>query len=253
MDLRFINPGFNYSIESILLFQTEKSTDWWRSSLFEVFPQLNRGEFDLLAREQQPGYLSEKLYELYKSEEKNLAGKVNKYNEHLNLYKDELTDAFSTAFEIDCRSGFNKIVGNIVLNPICPRFLDTHTFDVFYKYSEKGALGVAIHEIIHFVWFDVWHLHFDDDKAEYETPHLKWIFSEAAVDTVTRNDKRLSEKYPYTTYAYESFYSVKVDGVPLLEALNGIYKDTDIIGFMEKGYELFKKFEPQIRAQINFI
>ena len=41
-------------------------------------------------------------------------------------------------------------------NPISPRYLDEQAFDVFWLNSERGALGMALHEIIHFVWFRVW-------------------------------------------------------------------------------------------------
>ena len=61
------------------------------------------------------------------------------------------------------------------MNPICPRFLKERFFDVFYKNSEYGALGMSIHEMIHYVWFYVWNRLFNDSYDEYETPSLKWI------------------------------------------------------------------------------
>lgn len=42
------------------------------------------------------------------------------------------------------------------MNPIGPRFLEERCFDVFYLNSERGAIGVGIHEMVHFVWFYVW-------------------------------------------------------------------------------------------------
>lgn len=38
------------------------------------------------------------------------------------------------------------------MNPISPRFLSDGSFEVFYLNSGKGAIGTAIHEIIHFFW-----------------------------------------------------------------------------------------------------
>ena len=47
--------------------------------------------------------------------------------------------------------------------------------------SEKGAIGSAIHEIIHFVWFYVWNQTFADSYEEYETLSLKWILSDRGI------------------------------------------------------------------------
>ena len=42
MQITFDNPGFDYSIRSILLFQTEEAGDWWRESLYCFYPQVER-------------------------------------------------------------------------------------------------------------------------------------------------------------------------------------------------------------------
>jgi hypothetical protein len=144
------------------------------------------------------------------------------------------------------------MVGNVTLNPIEPRFLDARAFDVFYLNSERGALGVALHEVTHFVWFDVWQAHFKDNPAEYETPHIKWIFSEMAVDSVMRNDGRLHGVNPYFPdgHVYECFRAMRPEGKAVLETLYEMYKHADIIEFMERGLAYCVKHEDEIRAQM---
>lgn len=251
MVLNFINSGFDYSLDSIMLFQNDETSDYWRDSLFAVYPQLDRKMFDMLGSEKKRVYLQDKLYEVYITKEEALSKKVIQYNKYWKQHQKEIENALSDAFGTDCSNSFDDIIGRITLNPICPRFLETHTFDVFYEYSEKGALGTAVHEIIHFIWFNVWQNHFRDNPSEYEIPNIKWIFSEAAIDAITCNDKRLSEKYPYIEYAYTYFYDMIIGGVPILDMLNDIYKQSNIIEFMEKGYELFCKNEFEIRAQMK--
>ncbi len=82
--------------------------------------------------------------------------KVTAYNKYWTLYEEQVTQAFADAFGIDCDIQFNDLVCNISLNPVAPRYLQQHSFDVFYLNSEKGALGSALHEIVNFVWFIVW-------------------------------------------------------------------------------------------------
>ena len=88
---------------------------------------------------------------------KELDQKVALYNLHFNRYHAQIEDALSEAFEMDTSSIFNDLKAYITLNPVCPRFLKEKYFDVFYKNSERGALGMSIHEILHYIWFYVWH------------------------------------------------------------------------------------------------
>lgn len=252
MDLRYKNPGFQYSIDSIMLFQNEENSEWWRESLFYFYPQIDRNRLDSLPANEKHEYLEDMLREVYNREESEISFRTIKYNEHWNIHKAQIEEAFSEAFGLDCHSILNNIVGNVTLNPICPRFLDTCSFDVLYLSSQRGALGTALHEIVHFVWFYVWQRHFRDDQSEYETPHLKWVFSEMAVEPIMRNDNRLRSLNPYfdSGCVYDYFYKMVIDGKPILETLYAMYKDSDIIHFMEQGYEYCKHHESEIRNQM---
>ena len=92
---------------------------------------------------------------------------------------------------MDWTNLFNDLCCCVSMNPIEPRFLREHRFDLFYKNSEKGAIGQCIHEIIHFAWFYVWHEIFQDSWGEYERPSLKWILSEMVVGSCTINERQL--------------------------------------------------------------
>ena len=81
------------------------------------------------------------------------------------------------------------MTANISLNPISPHFLKEQSFNVFYMNSEKGALGLSLHEVIHYFWFYVLNHHFDDSYGEYETPSLKWILSEMVVETIMSDER----------------------------------------------------------------
>ena len=58
----------------------------------------------------------------------------------------EQTPYWSDAFDTDTRILFKDLTGYVGMNPICPRFLQKHYFDIFYKNSERGALGMSLHE-----------------------------------------------------------------------------------------------------------
>lgn len=89
--------------------------------------------------------------------------------------------------------------------------------------------------------------------SEYETPHLKWVFSEMVVDPIMRNESRIKDLNPYfddgCVYGY--FYKMIVDGKPILETLDQMYKALSIIDFMEQGYNYCVKYEAVIREQMS--
>jgi hypothetical protein len=251
MELVFEFPGVEYSVDSILLFQDDK---WW-DSVFHFYPEIDRMTLDSLTVCGKRDYLSSYFQEFYnKVDVKNeITDKLITYNNYWKLHKKQIEDAFSEAFQYDVQGDFNDVIGNITFNPICPRFLSTRKFDVFYLNSERGALGISLHEIIHFVWFDIWNKHFNDSVEDYETPHLKWVFSEMAVDPIMRKDSRLNEINPYFEdgCAYEVFYSMVINGKPILETLYNIYIESNIVEFMERGYAYCKQFEGEIRKQME--
>jgi hypothetical protein len=236
-----------------MLFHDKEWNEMWSSALFQVYNQLEREKLYSLPVSKRKDYLDEVLYPFYLEQEQEITEKIAKYNNHWQQYRGQINEAFSEAFQRDYSERLNSMVGNITLNPIEPRFLNNHSFDVFYLNSERGALGVALHEITHFVWFDVWQAHFMDNYAEYETPHIKWVFSEMAVDSIIRNDKRLHEVNPYfpEDHVYEAFQTMKLEGKLVLETLYEMYKFKDIIEFMEWGLAYCIKHEDEIRSQMG--
>ena len=137
----------------------------------------------------------------------------------------------------------------------CPRFLREHSFDVFYKNSEYGALGMSLHEMIHFVWFYVWNQMFKDSYDEYETPSLKWILSEMVVESIM-SDERLSSINPYSPRerggcVYSYFFDMTVDGRPVLDTLHELYKAKRMTDFMRLSYEYCRENKKEIREHIE--
>lgn len=219
MKILYKNPGFEHSIASIMLFQTDKQTPYWSDALLYFYPQVEKQELAKLKLEDKKKYISTMLYDVYHKEIKNeINEKVNTYNNHFLKYKDQIEDAF-------------------------------------YKNSERGAIGISIHEVIHYIWFYVWNKHFGDNYNEYESPSLKWILSEMVVESIM-SDKRLSSINPYyprenggCIYGY--FQNMVIDGKSILETLDRYYRDNKIHDFMEQSYKYCLKFEKDIRYHIN--
>ena len=140
------------------------------------------------------------------------------------------------------------------LNHIEPSFLKEHCYETFYLNSANGAIGGGIHEIIHFIWFYVWNQLFGDSYDEYERPSLKWILREMVVESVMR-DERLSSINPYFPRenggcVYPYFFDMMVDGKPILDTLDAMYRSQNIEDFMRSSYAYCQEHEAVIREHI---
>lgn len=255
MEITFINPGVDYMIQQILDLQSEDETAFWNEPLYRFYPQLDRGYAESLSFSERIVYIERTLRNVYVDLEDTINAKISLYSRYWTTCKEQITGALSDAFGVDCHGLFNDLCCNVSMNPIEPRFLKEHRFDIFYLNSEKGAIGESIHEIIHFVWFYVWNRLFGDSYDEYERPSLKWILSEMVVESVMK-DSRLCSINPYFPReeggcVYPYFFDMVVDGSPILDTIDEMYRKQDIGEFMKNSYAYCQQHEAEIRNHIQ--
>lgn len=255
MEIVFTNPGVDYMIHQIMGFQGEEESAFWSDSLYYSFPQLDRAYAATLSFAEKKKYIDSVLRKVYTDLEDTINEKTVLYSQHWKNCKAQISGALSEAFEVDCSTLFNDLRCNVSINPIMPRFLREHSFDVFYMNSERGAIGSGIHELIHFVWFHVWHELFGDSYDEYERPALKWILSEMVVESVMK-DPRLSSINPYFPREnggciYPYFFDMVVNDSLILDTLDEMYRSRNILEFMKTSYAYCQQHEVEIRDHIQ--
>lgn len=255
MKITFINPGFDYMVQGIMDFQTEDESAFWSGPLYHFYPQLDKAYATSLSFTERKVYIEHTLRSVYTELEDTINEKAALYALHWNVCEPQITAALSDAFGVDCANLFNDVQCNLSMNPIGPRFLKERCYDTFYLNSERGAIGVGIHEIIHFVWFHVWNRLFSDSYDEYERPSLKWILSEMVVESVMK-DERLSSINPYFPREnggciYPYFFDMMVDGKLILNTLDDMYRSQNIENFMRNSYAYCMEHEAEIREHIQ--
>ena len=241
-------------IESILLFQRDDESAFWSDSLYCFYPQLDKDHARSLACKARADYISANLRSVYLDLADTIDQKTKLYAQHWEENKAQITQALSEAFGIDCSALFTQMHCNVSMNPVSPRFLEEQHFEVFYLNSERGAIGVAIHEIIHMVWFHVWNQIFGDSFSEYERPSLKWILSEMVVESIMK-DPRLSSINPYFPRErggciYPYFFDMKAGDALILDTLDEMYQNQGIEEFMKNSYRYCLQHEEEIRRHI---
>ena len=184
MELHFQNPGFDYMLEQILAFQDEDASPFWSAPLYRFYPQLEPAR--TLPRPARLEAIARELRSVYDAQEQTIHEKTRAYAAHWQRCKPQVTAALSDAFSLDAAGLFNDLQVCLSLNPIEPRYLREHRFDLFYLNSPQGAVGAALHEIIHFFYFYVWNGLFDDPPDACEAPALPWLLSEMVVEPIMR-------------------------------------------------------------------
>lgn len=155
MRIHYTNQGFEHSVDSILLFEEDGTAPFWSDALFYFYPNLSKEKMTALDAAGRKAYLLGALRPVWEGLKEELDSKVRLYQAQFDQYHAQIEDALSEAFETDTGKLFNDLAANITLNPVCPRFLKEKYFDLFYKNSERGALGISLHEGIHYLWFHV--------------------------------------------------------------------------------------------------
>jgi hypothetical protein len=255
MDITFVNPGVDYMIRNIMELQTDETAAFWSEPLYSFYPQLDKDYAKSLPLSERNAYIERTLRSAYVDLESTVNEKTVLYSQHWKTCKEQVNDALSDAFRVDCGSLFNDLRGNVCMSHVEPRFLREHSFDIFYLNSAQGAIGESIHEMIHFVWFYVWNRTFGDSYDEYETPSMKWILSEMVVESIM-NDPRLSSINPYFPREqggciYPYFFDMKADGLPVLDTLDKMYRTQSIEEFMQNSYAYCLQHEAEIRRHIR--
>lgn len=255
MELTFLNPGVDYMIQQMMAFQAEGESGFWSEPLYHFYPQLDKAYAESLPFPERKNYIGCTLPGAYPQLEQEINEKVLRYGQHWAACKAQITAALSDAFAVDCTNLFNDLRCHVSMNPIEPRFLKEHRFDIFYLNSPKGAIGESIHEIIHFVWFYVWNRLFGDCDDEYERPSLKWILSEMVVESVMK-DPRLSSINPYFPREaggciYPYFFDMEAGGHLILDTLDKLYREQSISDFMRSSYAYCQRHEEEIRRHIR--
>lgn len=253
MKLRFAFGGVECSAESILEFTKKEMPAFWREPFFHFYPDVDKEAYDKMSNEDRSKFLNQYFSAFYAEKQSLIEEKLHSYNTYWKCHEPQVVAALEDAFGLDLTDLFNETVCYMTFNPICPRYLDKGIFYNFYLESERGALGTALHELIHFVWFYVWHQHFGDSPEEYETPHLKWILSEMVVEPIMR-DERLCAINPYfadKSCVYPYFYTMEIEGKPILETLYQMFSSMPIQQFMEESYRYCQEHEAEIRKHIK--
>ena len=252
MQLKWKQKNFKDDIDFILFHQKDGTPQWWHKQLFMAYPDLTYEYTKSLPESTRFEYITEQMKIQAEKRKDVIKNSIQMFQEKWDTnVADKLNTAYASAFDNDCVNILNNMTAQVGLNPICPRNIEHHSFDIYHYFESDYAMSTALHEITHFVWFYFWHKHFKDKCTEYDFPQLKWLLSEIVVETIIRNSQinDLIEQPKYIAYSY--FYDMTINDELIFDTMKKLYLGRkDIYDFMEKSYDWIKKNEQELRTKI---
>lgn len=139
MELRVINPGFEYMLNGIMEFQKEDTTGFWSKPLYHFYPQLDREYAAGLNLNEKRKYFENTLGQVYEELEPLMKEKVALYSGHWEKCKPQITAALSEAFGIDCENKFNDMECRISMGRLYQDILRSRHLICFILTAKRAS------------------------------------------------------------------------------------------------------------------
>lgn len=231
----FLNPG---------------KGDWnWSGFIYQHYPGLENKLKKIKEMKERREIEHDFFKKVFDKEKIEMGKKEKIFQREWNKINDGIMLALSKVVEQKWSKRDEKIFARVSLNPICPRYIKQRTFDVFYKQKLRYMKSVAIHEILHFIYFEKWKKVFPKtDEKEFDGPHLVWQLSEM-VPGIVLNDKIVQKVFKYKFDSYREYKNFKLNGKPFLSYLQNFYDGRkDFEDFLKKSWKFVKKHEKEINS-----
>ncbi len=224
--------------------------DWdWSNTIYRNYPELKNKLQNIRDTKKREKIEYCFFTEVFKKERVELEKRAKIFQREWNKINDSVMLVLSEVVEQKWPEKDKKIFARVSLNPICPRYIKQRTFDVFFRMKPKHMKSVAIHEILHFIYFEKWKKVFPKTKEkEFDKPHLVWHLSEM-VPRIILNDKRVQNVFEYKFSSYKKYENFKLNGKPLLSYLQDFYDNRkNFADFLKRSWKFVKKYEDEIKS-----
>ena len=224
--------------------------DWdWSNAIYSNYPELKSKLQNVKDKKKRKEIEYRFFTEVFKKERIELEKRAKIFQREWNKINDDVMLVLSEVVEQEWPDKDRKIFARISLNPICPRYIKQRTFDLFFRQKPRYMKSVAIHEILHFIYFEKWKKVFPKtQEKEFDAPHLVWQLSEM-VPGIVLNDKRVQNVFKYKFDSYKEYENFKLNGKPLLSYLQDFYDNRkDFADFLKKSWKFVKKYEKEINS-----
>lgn len=215
--------------------------------IYKVYPELRELLSDTGDEEERKNIENRFFSEVLAEEQESLQKSTLLFQKEWDLIEAKVVETLSGIVEQEWEQ--NSFDVRVSINPICPRYLKLHAFDVFYRQNLERMKAITTHELLHFIYFNKFASIFPEiSKEEYNRPHLAWHLSEI-VPGIILNDHRMQEVFEYNHESYKRYYEIRIEKKTLMEYIQGIYNlREDFEDFLRKAWQFVQKNEEVIKS-----
>jgi len=229
-------------------FLNPKKKGWdWSNKILKKYPKLKEKLENIKNIEKRKKITHKFFADTQRKEKKELEKSMKEFQKEWNKINNKVMETLSKVVEIKWPKDIKIIAAKVSLNPICPRNIKKKTFDVYYKANTHRMKEIAIHEILHFIYFEKWKEIFPKTKEKYfDAPYMIWQLSEM-VPPIILSDKKIQKVFKHKPLAYKEYEAMKIKNKSLLSYFQEFYnKKKNFKDFLKKSYSFVKKHEKTI-------
>lgn len=232
----------------------DNPNDGWSECVLKSFPEMRI----IGITKNQVAELLEKRFSSQQEEiERNVSRNIDWWN------KDGQKVIADLKKKLDLKTFISKnkeLLWQVDFCPVCPRSIEEWSFKIpaTPDWSLRDFKYVAIHEILHFLWFDKVQLldnvilkESDDDS---DPVYLKyWYLSEIVIDPIL-NSTQIAQDENIKWNSYRQFYKIDLDGKPLMDTVREQWKNrNDFADFHRQSSKyIFDNIQELIEKYTNF-
>ena len=246
--VKFNVAPVNSTLPMIDFFLNPSPAGWdWSNSIYKHYPELKEKLEGIKDRKKRKAIESVFFHDIFQKERPKLEKRTKVFQEQWDKINDQVVKVLSEVVEQEWPREDKTVIARVSLNPICPRYIKERMFDVFYKQDPRYMQQVALHEILHFIYFEKWKQVFPRTKEkEFDAPYLVWQLSEM-VPRVILGDKRVQRVLKGNFHSYKIYEDLKINGRPLLAYLQEFYDNRrDFSDFLRTSFEFVKRHQAKL-------
>jgi hypothetical protein len=236
--VKFINITIKNEVENIYHFIFNFGS--WSKYVFKKHPALKKA-LDFHAKKDRVNYIKKYASGYWLKNQKIIEKSRRKYEKDWRKVErkffNELESIIGTKFPKN-----KKISAYISINPICPRFLNKWSFNIFNKFDTRRSREIIMHECCHFLYFKKWKEMFPKAKEKnFDAPHLIWHLSELA-SPIILNDPKIKKYLNIKAGFYEEHEAVRIGQKTAPQYFAEIYKKShNLENFIKIAFKIINK------------
>lgn len=242
----FVIAPLEYDLKHFNYFLNPKKGDWnWSKYILNAHPELKKFKKE---NKFEKSNIKDYIIKFREDNHNILENKKEEFEKLFNTKSDVLLKNLLNLLQLK-ETKINEIRILISICPINPRDIKKKEFSVYYNFSLEDMFAIAMHEILHFVYFEKWKEVFPKSNEEsFDGPHIIWHLSEI-VAPILLNSNELQSVLKYNHRGYNEYNKLKFGDKDIYDIIKNFYKRSDNFEeFLKKAYKFVLENEEKIQS-----